>query len=161
MSRPIGTAPLGTEFDAFLFAPVRVEPSGITLTVVSALARANIDPWSEAADLARLPQERASQRLLSLIGETTPASGQLQKIADDLISLLPHGGRANVQTRVQSRSSSLDKSRAIWVTLLIVVGVLGLLGAANRTSMGPDASVDALAPGKTLPASSLKRPDGS
>ena len=45
---------LGSEFDDFLFAPIGEERNGMPLSVVSALARSDLDPWQEAAQLARL-----------------------------------------------------------------------------------------------------------
>jgi len=83
---------LGREFDDFLFAPIGEEPNGMSLSVVSALARSNVDPWQEAAKLARLPAKTATQRLASLIGglpgtrSGEPDSGA---IAARLIALLP------------------------------------------------------------------------
>jgi hypothetical protein len=58
---------LGPEFDAFLFASVDPEGEGASLSVLSALARLDVDPWREAAELARMPREVANQRLTSLI----------------------------------------------------------------------------------------------
>jgi hypothetical protein len=55
-----------TEFDAFLFAPIGEKKNGMLLSV-SALARLDRDPWREAAELARMPNETAKQRLTSLI----------------------------------------------------------------------------------------------
>lgn len=67
----MATAPLfarpGSEFDAFLFAPVGDEGSGHPLSVISALARLNLDPWQEAVSLSNLPTTAATQRLTSLI----------------------------------------------------------------------------------------------
>ena len=85
-----------SEFDAFLFAPVGEERNGMLLSVLSALARLDIDPWREAADLARMPGKLASQRLASLI-ETfpdlpTPPAGSETTTAR-LIALLPRGSR--------------------------------------------------------------------
>ena len=54
MANPASVANLGSEFDAFLFAPIGEEKNGMLLSVVSALARLNIDPWQEAANLATL-----------------------------------------------------------------------------------------------------------
>ncbi len=45
-------APLGSEFDNFLFAPIGVDKNGMVLSVVSALARLDVDPWEEAEELA-------------------------------------------------------------------------------------------------------------
>ena len=39
------------------------------LSVLSALARLDIDPWQEAANLARLPRETATERLATLIAK--------------------------------------------------------------------------------------------
>jgi hypothetical protein len=58
---------LGPEFDDFLFAPIGEDRNDMPLSVVSALARLDIDPWQEADKLARLPRETATQRLASLI----------------------------------------------------------------------------------------------
>jgi hypothetical protein len=58
---------LAPEFDDFLFAPIGEERNGMLLSVISALARLNIDPWQEAANLAQLPRTTAARRLTSLI----------------------------------------------------------------------------------------------
>jgi hypothetical protein len=50
---PIGTP--ASEFDDFLYAPIVEGGNGMVLSVLSALARVNVDPWDEAARLARLP----------------------------------------------------------------------------------------------------------
>jgi len=155
MDRSVVSAPLGTEFDAFLFAPVEVELSGTTLTVVSALARLNIDPWSEAAELARMPRERASQRLAAMIGKLSglpAAGGQTQKIADGLISLLPRGAAAPLRVGAQALPSLPERAMAILVALLIVAAALGVLGVVNRGSLeslakiGTSASSNAQSP---------------
>lgn len=58
---------LGPEFEDFLFAPIGADRNGMLLSVLSALARLDIDPWEEAARLAALPGEAATRRLSSLI----------------------------------------------------------------------------------------------
>ena len=55
---------LGPEFENFLFAPIGADRNGMLLSVLSALARLDIDPWQEAAQLAALPEETATRRLL-------------------------------------------------------------------------------------------------
>jgi hypothetical protein len=54
---------LGREFDNFLFASIDDDRNGPLLSVVSALARLEVDPWIEAASLARMPREQAKRRL--------------------------------------------------------------------------------------------------
>src|ERR1700692_127825 len=55
----------GSEFDNFLFAPIGEDRNGMLLSVLSALARLDVDPWQEAGVLAQLPGETAAQRLAS------------------------------------------------------------------------------------------------
>ncbi|MGB7100358.1 MAG: hypothetical protein WBD95_16555, partial [Xanthobacteraceae bacterium] len=52
-----------SEFDNFLFAMIGEDRNEMPLSVLSALARLDIDPWQEAAELARVPRETATQRL--------------------------------------------------------------------------------------------------
>lgn len=85
---------LRSEFDAFLFAPIGDDnDNGMQLSVLSALARRNIDPWEEAARLSVLPSEAATRKLTELIAglpggkSTRPDAGP---IAARLIALLPH-----------------------------------------------------------------------
>ena len=56
-----------SKFDPFLFAEVGEERGGMLLSVVSALARLDLDPWSEAASLSRLPAAAAAERLTVLL----------------------------------------------------------------------------------------------
>ena len=62
------------------------------LSVLSVLARLDIDPWQEAAELARLPRETAAERLASSIAalpDRPTAHLERGTIAARLISLLP------------------------------------------------------------------------
>lgn len=93
MPRTASSSYLGSEFDDFLFAPIGEERNGMPLSVVSALARSDVDPWQEAAQLARLPAEAAAQRLASLIAALPEASAPRWDpgtISTRLIGLLPH-----------------------------------------------------------------------
>ena len=69
---------IGPEFDEFLLAPIGADRTGTGLSVLSALARANIDPWEEATSLAPMYREAAVVRVAALIDanrrESTPAS---------------------------------------------------------------------------------------
>ena len=57
------------EFDDFLYASIAADRNEMPLSVLSALARLNIDPWEEAAELSELPKISAAQRLASLIAK--------------------------------------------------------------------------------------------
>jgi hypothetical protein len=86
------TATLRTDFDAFLFAPIGEDASGMPLTLLSVLARLGIDPWEEAADLAHLALEPALQRLTSRLeaapGSRPATAADTVNIATRLIALL-------------------------------------------------------------------------
>ena len=53
-----------SRYDNFLFAPICDEPGGMRLSVLSTLARMNVDPWEEAAwrNYPRLTLEELSFR---------------------------------------------------------------------------------------------------
>ncbi len=84
------------EFDAFLSAPVGEDADGIGLTVMSALARIGLDPWSEAARLSDLPHDAAVEALAVTLGQLPTASwkqagdiGTLGDLARRLADCLP------------------------------------------------------------------------
>jgi len=88
-SSPLSALP--STFDDFLYASIGESSNGALLTVLSVLARQNVDPWEEAADLSRLPHDTAARRLSLMItashGQTSAADQAA--IADRLIALLP------------------------------------------------------------------------
>ena len=57
---------LESQYDAFLFASLS-ETDEMTLSVLSVLARQDVDPWQEAARLTRLSREQAINSLASRI----------------------------------------------------------------------------------------------
>jgi hypothetical protein len=58
--------------DAFLYSIIAEQASDAPLTVLSLLARHEIDPWDEAADYARLPRAAAIARFSALLERTIP-----------------------------------------------------------------------------------------
>ena len=87
-----GASALGSEFDAFLFAPIGWDKNEMALSVVSALARLDVDPWTEAAKLAKLPKPAAESRLAGLLADLPggpPAHFDPRKGAARLVALLP------------------------------------------------------------------------
>jgi hypothetical protein len=85
----------GTEFDEFLYAYIGEENNGMLLSVLSALARLNLDPWDEASRLARLPRPAAILFLTALIAALPPDSSARSNPtlhAERLSALLPRRG---------------------------------------------------------------------
>lgn len=83
---------INSEFDDFLFAPIGDEGNGMTLSVVSALARLDFDPWREAARLSYLSKDK-SLLALQLMIERLPGAhrtlADATTIAARLVALLP------------------------------------------------------------------------
>ncbi len=136
------------KLEPFLVAPATIDSGGFPVTVLSMLARLDIDPWNEGASLARLSRKAAVQRLASLIdrlpgsGENAPPS---RATAARLVSLLPSGFEIvseSMPATVDWRPSGLDSSRAILIYVALVgllfVG-LGVIGTLRSTEKGaPD-----------------------
>jgi hypothetical protein len=139
---------LGREFDPFLFASIGDERDGPLLSVVSALARLDVDPWNEAASLARMPRDRAKQRLTFLIASlpNCATTGLAPEIAAArLIALLPQAESVNTAAAATLRPVAANS----WSGLFIGLAVLALLlvgyfvfeaRASNAPSGGPDAA---------------------
>ena len=93
MTPMLPLAPLiGAEFDKFLCAPIGDGRNGTPLSVLSALARLDVDPWQEAASLARMTTDAAAARLTALIAALPDAPTKdvpAMTIAANLVTLLP------------------------------------------------------------------------
>lgn len=76
MTRPATLDSLGPEFDPFLCASIGADRNGMPLSVMSALARMDIDPWQEAARLTALPQDAATRSLEALLASRPGAQPQ-------------------------------------------------------------------------------------
>lgn len=111
----------------FLFARIGDEKSGMTLSVVSAFARLDIDPWTEAARLAGLPRAAAAATLAGMIDRiyvgAAPVPGAAS-IAARLVKLLPD--RATAAALASGRYAP-DSVAAPWsrVTPWRICAVLG------------------------------------
>jgi hypothetical protein len=124
---------LGAEFNEFLFAPIGADASGTSVTVVSALARLDLDPWAEAANLTRLPGAIATQKLAELIArfpEITSARVDSSNIAARLTALLPGRIRSNIATpqiplpTLPLAAQSLMAPRFVLLLLFITMAVM-------------------------------------
>ena len=168
------TPRLGPEFNAFLFSPIGEGRNGMPLSVVSLLARCDLDPWLEAASLAAMPADAAARRLDALIRAfpdqplTLPDS---RTIATRLIALLPRRTDPNIRSpQKQTRATAADaeavalRRRSIVVAMILVLCVLFFMGSqfatvSNESSTPPgaaDAPPSPITPAQTHPPSSEK-----
>jgi hypothetical protein len=116
-----------SEFDAFLFAAVGQDGNDHQLSVLSALARADVDPWQEAAELACLPGETATERLVSLIA-TVPGGLSThpdpETVAARLIALLPKKFAHPMAKTLAGKKLKGGSPAMIWGVFLVFL-VLG------------------------------------
>jgi hypothetical protein len=128
----------GHEFDSFLLAPIGEEKNGMLLSVLSALARKDIDPWQEAARLSRLPRAAATDSLCAMIG-ALPAGvahpADPRSIAERLIALLPVGGVGESPSRkapvVGAAATPSDAVKYV-VAMILVLGLLTFVAALRQ-----------------------------
>jgi hypothetical protein len=134
----------GSEFNDFLFAPIGEDRNGMLVSVLSGLARSDVDPWQEAARLAELPGETATQRLASLIGalpDRVASHPESRTIAARLVALLPRplGSRGLSQGASGSAWVAMN-SRPWWIYVVVMAFVLGsqFLMASHQLPVKPD-----------------------
>ena len=80
------------QFEPFLHAPVGEDCHGDTVTVLSMLARLDVDPWGEASELASLPHGAARQRLEALMARFNDVAtlvADRNKVISRLLAVLP------------------------------------------------------------------------
>ena len=120
-------------YNDFLFASVGEERAGQSLSVLSALARLGVDPWSEAARLAQLPRETAARALavtIAMIPEGDWKVADSEAIATRLVSWLPKAGAAlpaPAKADARPRPAMPNLSRwLLWGALALLGLLLGL-----------------------------------
>ena len=156
MTLPTATSALESRFDPFLYAAVREDPDGTPLTVLSVLARLDIDPWEEAARLAQLPGEAAARALAIVISALpkgcamSPDSGA---IAARLITLLPRRSQSGITAqRISSggpRVIQIPNRATLIARALLGLIVLALLFVSQWIAVRHLASVSAQKPLRT------------
>ena len=144
MTRAAAEPRLTTEFDEFLFARIGDDANGAPLSVVSGLARVDVDPWQEAAELARLPVEAAERRLTALLAglpEEIVAHSDLKPIAGRLIALLlrqadpPSAAPSLMVSGVTVKKSWV---LAIYAAVMISIVTAQLLAAVFQSPARPE-----------------------
>lgn len=141
MTPAIPTPTTGSEFDEFLYAQIGEEHNGMLLSVLSALARLNVDPWDEAARLAHLPRDAARCFLTALIAalpdgpsaRTDPAA-----VAERLIALLPQRGASNRDTPNPAHLEAItvdrpDLTRYMFLGIILAMLALGAQWLLERS----------------------------
>jgi hypothetical protein len=153
MTRLTSFSTVGSQFDNFLFSPIGEDRNDMPLSVLSALTRLDIDPWQEAAELARLPPETATQRLASSIAalpNAWPVHLEFKTIAARLVALLPrqasseelprHMASPGASPKVHADTLDMTKFRAgMYMYIVLTVVMLGAqwIAASHETLAQP------------------------
>lgn len=153
MTNPVAGSRLEPKFNSFLFAAIGEDRHGMPLSVLSALARRDIDPWEEAAALANLSAEAATERLASLISPPQDGPSALldpATIAARLVVLLP--------SHTSSDANGLESGPAFGASsrwwplaylgmMLFFIGVQALAGSSRQSpqAVGPPVQASTVA----------------
>lgn len=124
------------EYERFLYAPVGEDRNGSAVTVLSALARLGLDPWTETAELATLGRDAARTRLgilLSRLRDVPALDLDQGKLARELSLLLPDRAPAQAGTRAipALAGGRLTSNGAIWAMIAILFVVVQILFGGN------------------------------
>jgi hypothetical protein len=134
---------LASEFDDFLFATMGEGRNDVPLSVLSVLARLGIDPWEEAAELARVSREVATQRLASLITALPDGpSAHLDpgRIAARLIVLLP--GQSNSKIPLPATLPDVGDVAKFRLGICMFAAFMVITLAAQWISTSPQSSAE-------------------
>ncbi len=125
-------SPIGSEFDKFLFAPIGEDRNGLQLSVVSLLARMNLDPWQEAGTLAGLSTEAAATRLASSLDTLTDPNLRLtnpRPLVLRLLALLPKRAAMPVAPipAIEAGTTAHDP-RSRLTAIIVIASIIFLFG---------------------------------
>jgi hypothetical protein len=165
MASSASVSALGSEFDDFLYAPIGEDRNEMPLSVLTALARLDIDPWREAAELARLPRDTATQRLASLIA-ALPDWPSLHldpgAIAARLIALLPRVTRSNIPSHETLLSGDAVTNYGAVISMLFIYMIIMIFMMGTEwvaASRQPPTQDNAQAPAPTVVSPPLPPPN--
>lgn len=141
-----------SEFDSFLFAPVGEDKKGMVVSVLTALARLDFDPWQQAADFARLPKEAAKAQLAAMLAGLPGMSlsgPEPGTVAARLVALLPAPSRPAAASRtgwpgIAPPAASPSPRSLIPIAIFMVLSVVFQLFGAGQQS--PQTGADGAAP---------------
>ena len=134
-----------SKYDGFLFAPICEEANGMHLSVLSALARMNVDPWEEAARLAAMPKAIIGRTLVSTL-DSVPGrswnSSETEVIAARLVRLLPDQsqGRAIAPWATAASVGTQQAYWLVWLGFALAISFLSSRHQATTTDAGDSTS---------------------
>lgn len=127
---------LNARYEDFLFAPVCEDANGMRVSVISALARTNVDPWAEAIRLAAMPKAIAENTLLSildLVSGRSWKSPEAAAVVARLVQLLPQSGEAATTATTGIANAAPETAKVLnlhknywwlWVAMALVMSFM-------------------------------------
>lgn len=115
--------PDGPDYDAFLHAELGEDRTGVAVTVLSALARIGLEPWTEAKELALLSNEEAEVRLnahLAAITDVPALAMASRSKAAKLVSLLPKRKSPVFAKTPRKATIRFPQVSVFWIAVAII-----------------------------------------
>jgi hypothetical protein len=116
-------------FSEFLFAGIAEQSNGMTLSLLSALARLGVDPWAEAARLAEMPEAVAVAALTALLARALAAADSVAHAG-----VRPLVAHADTRTLAARLVRKLPRARTAPAGDIPSVGLAGFLRGQGRLS---------------------------
>ncbi len=129
--------PHNHDFDRFLHASVGEDRKGNGVTVLSALARLNLDPWQEAREIASLGREAAGARLgalLSRVRDVPALELDGGVVARELAGLLPDRASQAAVGAASGAKGWTVSTGLIWTLVAVLFLAAQLLFAGSPGS---------------------------
>ncbi len=126
-NRPLVSIP-PSQYNDFLFAVACENSNGTQLSVLSALARTNVDPWEEAARLSAMAERDAEKALVLLLNRTSGHNwvpSEEDAIATRLVRLLPRwsDGVGSASAITSNGGTEMPKLWLVWLSFAIAISV--------------------------------------
>jgi hypothetical protein len=147
---------LESQYEAFLLASL-CEDDELPLSVLSVLARQDVDPWQEAGRLAQLSKEQAINSLASRIWKSNSerwSASEASLLAIRLIQLLPsHSGPRSSRRSIEDSSGGMT----VWLVVGMLLASIAVSGdgikKSLKSSSNPDHHVSAVVQQEPSPPS--------
>ena len=138
-----------SQLDCFLHTTLRVEHNGMELSMLSLLARAGHDPWTEAARLACLSRAAAADSLAATIACLSAGSlpaAHARTVALCLVPLLPDQDHPALDTfadrtrhdgcmRITLRTgAAFSVALAMWLLIVAAIWAVSHAGLADTSA---------------------------
>ena len=123
------------EFDDFLYALIGADKNKMPVSVLSALARLDVDPWEVAAELTELSKDAAAHKLAALFARLPGgrlAQADPRASAERLVELLPRRGGSKAPAPAKTRQYQMSGSTAAKMLICAALAAAALIVAASR-----------------------------